>query len=125
MRSMNFFFEVTSTSLVVLKISRKMDNPTIFPLSDSAEMFLGLSATSTFTLLSNWNEKAEEIIKESVKKVTEINPILTGKLIKDSDTNEFKVVSGQHSEFFQLIDGPSNEQIPKVSTYLSNQIHSF
>ena len=92
-----------------------MDTPHIFQLTDTAEMFLGLSATSTFTLLSNWNEKAEEIIKESVKKVTEINPILTRKLIKDSDTNEFKVVSGQHSEFFQLIDGPSNEQIPKVS----------
>ena len=92
-----------------------MDNPTIFPLSDSAEMFLGLSAISTFTLLSNWNEKAEEILKESVKKVTEINPILTGKLIKDSATNEFKVISGQHSEFFHEIDAPSNEQIPNVS----------
>ena len=92
-----------------------MDNPTIFPLSDSAEMFLGLSATSTFTLSSNWNEKAEESLKEAVNKLTEINPILTGKLIKDSDTNEFKVISGQHSEFFHEIEGPSNEQIPKVS----------
>ena len=97
-----------------------MDTPTIFPLSDSAEMFLGLSATSTFTLLSNWNEKAEESLKESVKKVTEINPILTGKLIKDSDTNELKVISGQHSEFFHVIEGPSNDQTPKVS-----QINNF
>ena len=92
-----------------------MDTPHIFQLTDTAEMFLGLSATSTFTLLSNWNEKAEEIIKESVKKVTEINPILTGKLIKDSDTNEFKVISGQHTEFFHEIEGPSNDQIPHVS----------
>ena len=86
----------------------------LFDISDiDANRYSASPAITSLTLLSNWDEIAEESMKNAVDKLLEINPILTGRLMKDENTNKLQVLSGEHSNFFNVIKGPDNLVIPE------------
>ena len=85
----------------------------LFDISDiDANRYSASPAITSFTLVSNWNKTVEDAMKNAVDKLIRINPILTGRLIKDRNNNKLQVLSLQHSSFFNVIKGPDNVLIP-------------
>ena len=75
--------------------------------------YIAAPTISSLTLVSNWDELAEASLKDAVYKVVNLNPILTGSLVKDAEKNKLTVVSQTHSSFFNVIDGPKSFSLPK------------
>ena len=91
----------------------KVSQNEIFDISDiDANRYSASPAITSLTLVSNWCKVAEASMKVAVEKLVELNPILTGRLIKDPNTNKLQVLSAEHSSFFNVINGPEKMSIP-------------
>ena len=85
-----------------------------FEISDTdSNRYLAAPTITSLTLVSNWSSAAEESLKHAVNKLVELNPILTGKLIQNPKGINIQVVSGEHFDLFDVIDGPSSFVLPK------------
>ena len=94
-----------------------------YPISQTdSSRYIAAPTISSLTLVSNWDNDAEESLKCAVDKLVAINPILTGHLVKDNDKNQLKVVSETHSNFFSVINGPENFFSFKYPIYVHENV---
>ena len=88
-----------------------MDQCRTFKISPTDfERFCVAPAVTSLSLVSNWDKTAEIALKKAVTKVVELNPILSGRLVKN-DTDAI-VEIGAHTEFFDVIPGPDDFSLP-------------
>ena len=96
-----------------------------FEVSDiDAERYIAVPEISSLTLISNWNHLSEESLNNAIQNLVKLNPILTGRLIKDTENNKLKVLSGAHSNFYDVIEERSDIAIPTDIRGRINFLHT-
>ena len=87
-----------------------------------ADRWIAAPAIVSLTLVRNWSNEALVALKKAIDKLLELNPILTGRLVRNPATNELTVECGKHSNFFNVIQGPSDFTVP---SNLDERIHAM
>ena len=65
-----------------------------FEISElDSERYIASPAITSLTLVSNWSKLGEESLRNAIKELVMLNPILTGRLFKDPVNNRVTVES--------------------------------